>query len=340
MTPPAASSDVRRARRAYAIVAVWIPVLLTTVTVILLLTWLPQVPATVAIHWGRGGEPDGFGPAWSVPLLTAAVGYGLAALFGVIALGTRRSGEWGPTLRFLGALSCGTTAFLLVLVTVSFATQRGLADASDAPSVGLPLVAGLVAGALAGAAGWFAQPAVTVSGGSGEAAVSAVALSEGERAAWLRTTTMSRAAMVAIAGVTLLMAVLAVVFGVSGGELWWLFAALALLFAVLAATTFVFRVSVTESGLRVQSLVGLPRFSVPLAEIESVSVVRVDPAAEFGGWGFRLGIDGRFGIVLHAGEAIQVERRHGRPLVVTVDDAQTGAGLLAALVGRAQTARP
>ena len=67
---------------------------------------------------------------------------------------------------------------------------------------------------------------------------------------------------------------------------------------------------------------------------------RVDPAAEFGGWGFRLGLDGRFGIVLHAGEAIQVERRHGRPLVVTVDDAQTGAGLLAALVARAQTARP
>ena len=235
MTPPAASSDVRRARRTYAVVAVWVPVLLTTVAVILLLTWLPQVPATVATHWGRGGEPDGFAPAWSVPLLTAAVGYGLAALFGVIALGTRRSGEWGPTLRFLGALSCGTTAFLLVLVTVSFAMQRGLADASDAPSIGLPLIAGLVSGAIAGAAGWFAQPAVAVSGGSVEATVSAVALTEGERAAWLRTTTMSRPAMVAIAGVTLLMAVLAVVFGVAGGELWWLFAALALLFAVLAA---------------------------------------------------------------------------------------------------------
>ena len=75
MTPPTASGDVRRARRTYAVVAVWVPVLLTTVAVILLLTWLPQVPATVATHWGRGGEPDGFAPAWSVPLLTAAVGY-------------------------------------------------------------------------------------------------------------------------------------------------------------------------------------------------------------------------------------------------------------------------
>ncbi|MCH6232255.1 DUF1648 domain-containing protein [Microbacterium sp. CFH 31415] len=340
MTPPAASGDVRRARRTYAVVAVWIPVLLTTVAVTLLLTWLPQVPATVATHWGRGGEPDGFAPAWSVPLLTAAVGFGLAALFGVIALGTRRSGEWGPTLRFLGALSCGTIAFLLVLVTVSFAMQRGLTDANDSPSIGLPLIVGLISGAVAGATAWFAQPAVTVSGGSVDAPASAVALAEGERAAWLRTTTMSRPAMTAIAGVTLLMAVLAAVFGVSGGELWWLFAALALLFAVLAATTFVLRVSVTESGLRVRSLAGVPRFSVPLAEIRSVSVVRVDPAAEFGGWGFRLGLDGRFGIVLHAGEAIQVERRHGRPLVVTVDDAHTGAGLLAALITRAQTARP
>ncbi|WP_214466585.1 DUF1648 domain-containing protein [Microbacterium flavescens] len=339
MTSETVSSDVRRARRAYFIVAVWVPVVLTTVAVILLLAWLPEVPATVATHWGRSGAADGFGPAWSVPLLTAAIGYGLAALFGVIAGGTRRSGEWGPAVRFLGALACGTTAFLLVLVTASFAMQRGLADAADAPSIGLPLLAGLISGAIAGAAAWFAQPAVTVSGGT-VAAAPAVALSRDERAAWFRTTTMSRPAMIGIAGVTLLMAVLAVVFGVTGGELWWLFGALALLFTVLAATSFVFRVSVTEEGLRVRSLAGVPRFSVPLAEIESASVVRVDPTAEFGGWGFRLGLDGRFGIVLHAGEAIQVERRGGRPFVVTVDDAQTGAGLLAALVARAQTARP
>ena len=94
------------------------------------------------------------------------------------------------------------------------------------------------------------------------------------------------------------------------------------------------------AGLRVRSIAGLPRFSVALADVEGVAVVRVDPTAEFGGWGFRLGLDGRFGIVLRAGDAIQVERRRGRTLVVTVDDAATGAGLLSALADRSRAARP
>ena len=334
------ADPVRRARRVYLIVAVWIPSAITTLAVGLMLLWLPDVPATIAVHWGANGRPDGFGPAWSSPLIAAAVGYGLCALFAAMGLATRRSGEWGPTLRFLGALSLGTTTFLMVLVTVSFALQRGLTDAADAPGVAVPLIAGLISGALAGAVGWFAQPAVTVSGGTPARDVPKVALSDGEHAAWFRTTAMSRPALIAIVGVTLLMAVLGIVLAVAGGELWWLFAALALLFAALSATSFVFRVSVTAGGLRVRSIAGLPRFAVPLTDVESVSVVRVDPAAEFGGWGFRVGLDGRFGIVLHAGEAIEVVRRRGRTFVVTVDDAATGAGLLTALAERASAPKP
>ncbi len=334
-----ASLDVRRARRAYLWVAVWTPLAITTVAVGLMLLWLPDVPATIAVHWGSDGQPDGYGPAWSSPLIAAAVGYALAALFAAFALGTRRSGEWGPTLRFLGALALGATTFLMVLVTVPFAMQRGLTDAAAAPGVGAALIAGLSAGALAGLAGWFLQPAVTVSGGSAATAAPELALAEGEHAAWFRTTTMSRPAMIAIVGVTLLMAVLAGVFAVTGNDLWWVFAALAVVFAVLAATSFVFRVSVTPAGLRVRSIAGLPRFGVPLNDMASVDIVHVDPTAEFGGWGFRLGLDGRFGIVLHSGEAIQVVRRRGRTFVVTVDDAATGAGLLAALVARSAAPR-
>ncbi|MHC2999413.1 DUF1648 domain-containing protein [Microbacterium sp. HJ5] len=340
MTRPNVSEPVRRARRAYLVVALWVPLALTAVAVALMLIWLPEVPSTIAVHWGGDGQPDGFGPAWSAPLMAAAVGCGLAALFGAIGWGAGRAGEWGPTLRFLGALGCGTTAFLLVLVTASFAAQRGLADAAGAASIGLPLLLGLGAGAAAGVVAWFAQPAVSVSGCSPTAAVPDVALAEGEHAAWLRTTTMSRPAMVAILGVTLLMAALAVAAGVLGGALGWLFALLALLFTVLTATSCVFRVSVSDAGLRVRSVAGLPRFGVPLADVQSATVVRVDPTAEFGGWGFRLGLDGRFGIVLHAGEAIQVVRRHGRTFVVTVDDAATGAGLLTALAARSRAARP
>lgn len=340
MTRPADSALVLRARRAYAVVAVWIPLGLTALAVALMLVWLPEVPSTIAVHWGAGGQPDGFGPAWAAPVLAALVGAGLAALFGAIGHAAGRTGEWGPTVRFLGALGCGTTTLVLVLVTASFAAQRGLTDAGEAAGIAVPLLAGLGAGAAAGVGAWFAQPAVAVSGGSRSAAVPEVALAPGEHAAWFRTTTMSRPAMIAIIGVTLLMAVLAVATGLLGGELWWVFCLLAIVFAVLTATSCVFRVSVTESGLRVRSIAGLPRFGVALTDVESVAVVRVEPMAEFGGWGFRLGLDGRFGIVLHAGEAIQVVRREGRPFLVTVDDAATGAGLLSALAARSRAGRP
>lgn len=328
------SADVRRARRAYLVAAAGIPVLLTTSSVVLMLIWLPELPADVAIHWGAGGDADRFGPAWLSVLLAAVMGYGLAALFAGIAASTRRSGEWGPMLRFLGALGCGMSFFLLPLVTSSLAMQRGLDHATDAPSILLPLAASAVVGVVAGIVAWFAQPSVTVSGGTVSTPAAALQLAPGERAVWLRTTAMARPALIAIIGVALLMAGLSLVAGLTGGELWGLFAGLAVLFGVLAVTTCVFRVSVSDAGLVVRSVAGFPRFSVALDDLAAVSVTRVEPMAQFGGWGIRSGLDGRLGIVLHAGDAIQVERRNGRSIVVTVDDAATGAALLEALAAR------
>jgi len=74
---------------------------------------------------------------------------------------------------------------------------------------------------------------------------------------------------------------------------------------------------------------GWPRIEIPAAEIASVRAVRVDPFAEFGGWGYRFGVDGRRGVVLRAGDALEVARTNGRVFVVTVDDAATAASVLA-----------
>ena len=56
--------------------------------------------------------------------------------------------------------------------------------------------------------------------------------------------------------------------------------------------------------------------------------------AEFGGFGWRIGLDGRTGIVLRTGPAIEVERRDKRPLVVTVDGADVGVATLNAYLAR------
>lgn len=330
----AAPLAVHNARRRYVVVGVIAPLAITAIAVVLMLAWLPDVPATVATHWSGDDGPDGFAPAWTVPLFTAALGAGLTALFATFALVPSREGEWGPTQRLLGAVMLGTSVLLGITLTWSFGMQRGLEDAHDAPSVLVPLAVGAGVGLLAGVAGWFAQPNVTTSGGRAATprAVAALALAPGERAVWVRTTTMSRVAMLGITAGIVALALGTVALGLTGSQAWWIMLATTLLLLVLACATFVFRVRVDRAGLTVRSSIGVPKFRIPLDDIAEARVTTVHPTAEFGGWGIRIGLDGRFGIVLHSGEALQVTRRDGRVFVVTVDDAATAVALLDAMI--------
>ena len=336
MTAPA---DVRTARRRFLLIGCALPAAFTLVAVGLMVAWLPQVPPTVATHWSGSG-PDGFGPAWSVPLGTAVLGLGLVAVFmGIMLIGTR-DGQWGPMLRLLGALSIGTNVLLVVGITWSFGAQRGLADPQDAPGIGWPL---LVSGLLAigaGLGGWFAQPNVTTDGRTPARTVEPLDLADGERAMWVRTTAMNRAGMVAIVASIVALAIGTVVVAATGSTVWWVMLGVTVLLVILAVTTCGFRVRVDDRGLVVHSPIGFPRFTVPLAEVEAVTVRNVNPTAEFGGWGIRLAPDGSFGIVLRSGEALQVTRRNGRRFVVTVDDAATAAALLEALSARERVDPP
>ena len=324
------STDVRRARRTYAVVAVVVPLLLTVVAVALMLLWLPEMPVTIAVHWNANGAADGFGPAWLTPLLTAGLGLLLAAVFGGIGLAASRGGEWASTMRFLGALALATTVFALVLLTCSFGAQRGLSDADESPAIGIALLVGLGCAIVGGIAAWFAQPSIAAADHASSEVVP-LRLEPGRNAVWLRTTTMAPPAMIAVIAAVSLITALAVGFALIGVAVWMLMAGVAVLLATLAATTFVFRVRVSEQGLRVASSVGVPRWTIPLADIAGVDVVEVHPMSQFGGWGIRIGVDGRLGVVLHSGPAIQVTRVDGRRFAVTVDDAPTGASLLAAL---------
>ncbi|WP_243073554.1 DUF1648 domain-containing protein [Microbacterium sp. SS28] len=333
------AAELRRARRRFVLVGVVVPLVATLGGVVLMLVWLPQLPDPVAVHWSGGGEADGFASASLTIVLTALVGVGLTALFALPVLIASREGEWAPAMRFLGALSAGTTVYLVALMTWSLGMQRGLADAHDAPSILPALIGGLVLGLAIGAAAWLAQPRVALSGGRGPRTTAAepLALAPGERAVWLRTVTMPRAGMIGVVAATAVFAIAALWLAVTGGgELAVMFALLAVLFVVLLLTTTVFRIRIDDAGLAVRSAVGIPRWHVPLSSIESVAVTRIDPMVQFGGWGIRLGTDGRFGVVLQRGDAIQVGRAGKRPLVVTVEDAATGAALLQALVDRSR----
>ena len=96
----------------------------------------------------------------------------------------------------------------------------------------------------------------------------------------------------------------------------------------IALMSVFWRVTVDARGLSVRSVLGWPRVIIGPDEIKDVRLVKVHPSSDFGGWGWRYDGAGRSGIVLRAGEAIEVTRTNGKRFVVTVEDAQTGAGAL------------
>ncbi|WP_345803194.1 DUF1648 domain-containing protein [Microbacterium sp. AZCO] len=331
------AADRSRALSRFVLVGVVLPVVLAVVAVVTQLVVLPRVPDPVAVHWSAQGVADGFASPWLYPVMTLLLAGGLPLLLSLASLPGLRRGHGGPTYRFMGATSLGLAAFLGVMLTWLLVMQVGLADASDVEAVWPAIIGAVLAGAGAGVAGWFLQPHVDQPAPTTLPATP-ITLRPGERAVWMRTTSLGRGATAAIALGTLLVAITAVAAYLSGAEagLVWILAGVTVILVVLSATTVAFHVRVDESGLEVRSVLGLPRFRVPLGEVARAAAVEVAPMGEFGGWGIRL-VPGRFGIVMRAGEAIEVWRGEKRRFVVSVDDAATGAALLEALAARSRT---
>lgn len=218
---------------------------------------------------------------------------------------------------------------IALLMVVSVDVQRGLADAADAPDTTSWLFVGF--GTLIGLAalGWLLQPRAGISPDAGQQAASGIRLAPGERAAWFGSVAIGRTGVVIlVVSILLLISATILVFAVDAGAVSWIMVVVTVLVIGLIATTLVFRVRVNSTGLLVRSVFGWPRWSIHASDIVDVRVVQVNPVAEFGGWGMRIGADGRMGVVLRTGEALQVTRTNGRAFVVTIDDAATAAAVL------------
>lgn len=315
------------------IVAVAVPLLVGAAAVAMQLAWLPQLPDPIAMHWGPDG-PDGYGPAWSAPALTAALSLGLTALFAAF-LATAREPAPTTSHKILAVVSSVTAVFLGATVTASVAVQRGLSDARDAASIDAIMGVALVSAVFVGVLAWVALPK-SVSVHADATPAGALLLAPGERTVWIASTRIATGAIVAILsaiGVSLAATVFAIT--ATAGAVWPLAVVPVLLVAAATVTT-AWRVRVGPDGLVVRSLpFRWPRVRIRTTEIASVSAPHIEPLAEFGGWGWRWSPARGFGVVARSGSAIEVLRRDGRRFVVTVDDAETGAALLAAYAASA-----
>ncbi|WP_147525023.1 DUF1648 domain-containing protein [Cellulomonas timonensis] len=306
-------------------VALLVPALVLAATAIVAMSWATELPDPVASHFGSDG-PDGFSSLASFVWTGVGIGASLAVLGWFIAAVLGRA---AAARRTGVGTAVGGALFLAISVLGTLDAQRGLADAAQTGDINgvvlLCLVVGAVGGALAALLIPGDRPQPTTDPVPSTAA--RVPLAPQERATWVQRVTGR--SMIAVAGTLVVVAVITARVADSPVAL----APLAVVLIVLLAHV-QFTVTVDSRGLRVRSLLGFPRLTVPADEVLHAEEVSVSLLREFGGWGYRVGASGRVGIVVRQGAALQVTRTGGRVYVVTVDDAATGAALLNTLTAR------
>jgi hypothetical protein len=292
------------------------------------LSWRAQLPDPVASHWGIDGAADGFSSVNSV--LVIMLGFGIALVIGFGAC-TLLLGQSAVTRRIAAAAATWSALFISLLTLGTLYIQRGLADARDVGSIGTVMLVAVIGSLLPAAAVGALVPGDPRLPASEAVAADAPRI---ELAAGQRTTWIARADARPAIGIGLITA--AVVLTLVVVTRIWAMLVVAGLLATVIASMFRWVVRVDTTGLTICSAIGWPRVRVPLDELVRADVVQVRALRDFGGWGLRVGRAGRVGVILRSGEALLAERTGGRSVVVTVDEAATGAALLNALADQAR----
>ncbi|PYF96742.1 Protein of unknown function [Georgenia satyanarayanai] len=319
-------------RRAW-VLGVLVPALITAASWLAVVRLLPRLPDPVAVHWGPSGVVDRTGTVAELVAPMAVIS-GLSLL--VMAAFSVLTGRQAITRRLTLGLAVGLATLFAGMTLVSVTSQVDAATAADAASpdgwLAVSILAAVALGAVAGALAG-SDPALPATGTAADGAPTAD-LPEGHRAVWVR----------GVAGLGTTVTWVVVAAGTAASAALWLLADTALPLVVtlpllaLLLTMTTWQVQVDARGLTARGTFGWPRVHVPAGEVERADVTTVRPFAEFGGWGLRTSVGGKVGVVIRTGEAIAVERSGGRHLVITVDDAASGAALLNTYAARARTA--
>jgi len=316
------------------VVGVIVPLAISVAGIIAILVALPTLPPQIATHWGPSGAPDGFGSPVTGIVVLAVFTIGYAALAFVVA--RQGDGRSTTTQRILVALSPALSTLLAVGGAGSTVMQSGLANGHDAPSIFPALIAGFGLAILAAVVAWFVLPAATPAPAAAHVELPAIDLGADQRASWLQYIEPARVvSTLAIGGMALVIVGggVAMAFTAPTGILV-LWVVGMLLVGALVVSALFWTVRIDRKGLVVRSAMGVPRFIIPASDVAKATVIDVVPLRDFAGYGIR-GIGGRIGVIVRAGEAIEVTRHDGRVFVVTVAQSRQGAALLNAVAARA-----
>jgi hypothetical protein len=320
------------------IVALVAPLVLTLATLAITFGIASTLPERVAVHWNAAGVPDGYGSPYSFPILIAVICLPLDAIFGAIAVLSSHRAPITAMTKILAVVGLFITVLLALVLGGSLVLQQGHASGDHIPIVWLPIGFGVTAIVCVGA--WFLLPKAVRSQRGGGTVVAPVALGAEERASWIRSATAPAGLTWAVVGFMILIAAIVLFSVLERGGAYWPISFIPVVIFLIVLSNFAWTIRVDARGVCMRSSLGIPTITVPLANIESAEVIDVQAIAQYGGFGVRWGLNGRFGVILRSGEALEVLRHNGRSVVVTVDDAASAAALINGLVKREGAALP
>lgn len=281
---------------------------------------LTTVPDPLATHWDWRGEADGSMSRSAFGVLAAV----LIAPSGLLAYAAvRRPPVASRDLVAPVAIATFLQWTFAGVVTSVLVANTGAGTWTEARSLTLPvaLITPFIAGLVAAGA------ARTIAGRGPERSdrrtgSPTVGKRDAERLAWFGRSS-TRWPLAVGSGLAVVGSLLVFTVGIMLG--------VGLVLAGAAVTMLAtIRVVVDRSGLTVAyGPFGWPRTKVTLDRIDHAEVIDVRPMS-YGGWGYRgsLRLFRRAAVVLRAGPGIELELIDGRRFVVTVDDAETGAGTI------------
>lgn len=294
-------------------------------------SWASTLPADLITHWGANGEPNGWMSPFAFAVFSLGLTLGLVLLFTVLTVSSYRAGAGRGTLVSASVAGALLGVGLTIAMAMTTYAQRVGVELSTAPLSWTWSVIGALYLVAVGLLVARIRPLPTKEAES-VVPVTPIALEPGERASWFARAGMRVGAVIAVLTLGAALLLVVIVSTLDAGALVFWPLLITVLVLLILVTTLTWRVRVDAEGLRVRALLGVPKFHYPLADIQAVRVVDVRALRDFGGWGIRSGRTGAFGVVTRSGRALEIDRVSGGRFLVTVDDAQTGARLLEALL--------
>lgn len=291
-----------------------------------------ELPAEVATHWGVTGEADAWQSLTGALLTGATMTAAIPLLLVALGVALHAASE-------LGGVAVGTGAFLTTIFSGGIWAQRD----SGEPVLGVLILISLLVGVAAGIAYWLLLRVIVKRPGTagpetGPAAPTLEAPA-GARLAWTGNLRTSGGASAFAAVLTVSMLAFAVFAWISV-DMWFGIAMLLLTLVLIGGfSALTGDVVIDADGVRVTTF-GIRILRAPLSELRSAETTHVEALGDYGGWGWRLGHDGRTqGMVSSRGEALMAHRQEGRSLVLTLDGAEGAATALNALIARDRARR-